>query len=389
MEPSFFLSYWRPWDEESSLIDGWGDYLRDTSLVDYGTKKISSFIQQASRDNVRAIEEASRKQAKATIASGMLQVKAIQDAANKIGFKLDNVSNDLKFLNRRMDIAIEQQRAEILLQNNIAELLKISDSEKERQEAITLGIQFFHNASFDSDLYDDALEEFLRAERLKRQDFFVLHRIGCIYLFVEKHFDIPKALDYFVRAGKYASIESDPGAIRLANLLTNPVKKSYSKATSDIDSIRNLAGDSYEKAALASYIIGDFTNAIVYQNKALKLFDRSHQPENRFKLAKYLIRDGNINDAIKELVNTFSIKPELIEAVFCDVDMLANPSILEAVHNQIREVNLALHDLLEDFLDRGWSPDSKIVKDLFDSDSLSYVDKVHLRNRAMVTKANT
>ena len=170
----FLLSYWRPWDESSSYIDSWGNYLRDTSLADYGADKIGSFIQQASRDNIRAIEEASQKQAKATIASGMIQAKAIQEAAKMIGFKLDDVSNELKFLNRRMDIAIEQQR---INQLNLEDLLRIPNSEKERLNIIKNGVHFFSAASKNPDLLDDALEEFLKAEAMKKQDYFVLHKI--------------------------------------------------------------------------------------------------------------------------------------------------------------------------------------------------------------------
>ena len=83
MEPSFFLSYWRPWDENSSFIDCWGNYLRDTSLVNSGVDKIGSYIQHASFENVRAIEESSQKQVQATVAAGMMQVKAIQKQINR------------------------------------------------------------------------------------------------------------------------------------------------------------------------------------------------------------------------------------------------------------------------------------------------------------------
>ena len=234
MEPSFFLSYWRPWEEGSSLVDSWGNYLKDTSLVDYGTRMIGEQIRQSSRDQVYAIEEASSRQTQATIASakyqakvmeriGAVQLEAIQKAAEMIGYQLNDVNRGLDFLNRRTDLVIEQQKISIMLQKDIVELLKIPDSEKERQKAITLGIKFFVNASKDTDLFDDALEEFLKAESMGKQDYFVLHRIGCIYLFTEKHLDVPRALDYFLRAGKYSSVESDPSALRLANILTNSI----------------------------------------------------------------------------------------------------------------------------------------------------------------------
>jgi hypothetical protein len=105
-----------------------------------------------------------------------------------------------------MDVQIEQQKLSNLLLENIAELLRVPDSEKERQHSIELGIKFFVNASKDADLFADALEELLKAESLMKQDYFVLHRIGCIYLYVEKYINPEKALEYFLRAAKYASV---------------------------------------------------------------------------------------------------------------------------------------------------------------------------------------
>ena len=148
MEPGFLLSYWRPWDENSSFIDSWGDYLRDTSLIDYGAEKIGKHIKDASREQIYAIENASRQQSEATLKAaemqamvaakiGSVQTEAIQKAAKMIGYQLEDTKKELSFLNRRMDIIREQQRLGLMLQDNIAQLLKIPDSEKERQQAIT------------------------------------------------------------------------------------------------------------------------------------------------------------------------------------------------------------------------------------------------------------
>lgn len=390
MEPSFFLSYWRPWNENTSLVDSWGDYLRDTSLVDYGVDRIGEHIQRASRDQVYAIEEASKRQAHVTAQAakmqamamakvGAAQVEAIQKAATMIGYQLEDTKKGLVFLNRRMDIVIEQQRVGLMLQNNIAQLLKIPDSEKERQQAITLGIQFFVNASKDPDLFDDALEEFLRAESMKKQDYFVLHRIGCIYLFTQKHLDIPKALDYFLRAGKYSSVESDPSALRLANILTNSINSEYTKNTSDQKSIQLLAGDSYEKAALASYILGDDEKAIDYQKKAISF---NSSPENRFRLGKYLVRVGKKTEAIKQLNSAIERKPELMDAVLSDVDIAGDSRVIDFVNKKVREINFALEELFEATLFDG-RYFNKIASDLYYGANLPYAKRVQL-----VTKYN-
>lgn len=278
MEPAFLLSYWRPWNENSSLVDNWGDYIKDKSKAEYEAGIIGGYIKEASREQVYAIEDASQRQVDAinfqteTIAHiGELQLLEIRKAAKIIGLRIYEVKDELSFLNRKMDITLEQQRLSLVLQNDIAQLLKIPDSEKERQQVITLGIQFFVNASKDPDFFDDALEQFLIAEKMKKQDYFVLHRIGCIYLYSAKHLNPKMEIDYFTRAGKYAYIESSPDSIRLANILTNPINQTYTQQTSDPKQIMLLAADSYEKAALASYIIGDDTSAVSFQEKAVSL----------------------------------------------------------------------------------------------------------------------
>lgn len=339
----FLLSYWRPWDENSSFVDSWGDYLRDKSLVDYGTDKLGSFIQQASRENVQAIEEASQKQVKATIASGMLQAKAIQDAANKIGFKLDNVSNELKFLNRRMDIAIEQQR---INQLNLEELLRIPDSEKERLKTIKAGVHFFMASSNDPDLFDDALEEFMKALEMKKQDYFVLHKIGCIYLFSQKHLNPEKALDFFIRAGKYAAADSITDSSVGSEKLKGDFN--YIDSTSDRKQICLLAADSYDKAALTSYILGDDGQAVHFQELAVK----SHtEGKNLFNLAKYLFRIGD-NNAIDRLNDAIELDPGMLNAIFCDADIVSSPLIPDFVNQKWAELDNSIEESIISLLQK-------------------------------------
>ncbi len=393
MEPSFFLSYWRPWDEDSSLIDSWGDYLKDRSLVQYGAKTIGAYIQQASQEQTLAIEEASRRQVQATMHAAELQAKAsakmvaiqvqaIQKAAAMIGGQLEDAKKELRFLNRRMDMAIEHQKMGLLLQNNIADLLKIPDSEKERQHTITLGIQFLANASKDSDLYDDALEAFLKAESMKKQDYFVLHRIGCIYLFTKKHMDVRKALDYFTRAGKYAAVESDPSAIRIVNLLTNPVNGEHTRLASSPSNIKLLARDAYEKAALASYILGDDDSAIDLQKKALSFCKTA---ENRIRLGKYLVRKGKKSLAIKQLDSAIDTKPELMSAVLCDLDLAGEPAVLDLAEKKVREADFALEECIDLLLDKGIL-DNETFSKICNRSKESYANKIRLMNKCIKAK---
>jgi hypothetical protein len=238
--PSFAYGYWRPWKENSNLFDSYLDYTKDKSLVKYGADTVGEYINQASKEHVQAINQLGQ-----VIGRGMYVLSS----------QMDDINSSLGFLNRNLDIQIEQQKLTNLLLQNIAVLLRVPNSEKERQHSIELGIKFFVNAKKDSDLYTDALEELLKAEALMKQDYFVLHRIGCIYLYVEKHINPEKALDYFIKAAKYASAESDSSTLKLINVLlgykTNDEKISI-KESNAYDIILNDSGSL--KLALTKFL---------------------------------------------------------------------------------------------------------------------------------------
>jgi tetratricopeptide (TPR) repeat protein len=312
-KPSFVFGYWRPWKENSNLFDNYLDYARDTSLVKYGADAVGKYINQASKDQVKAINQLGQ---------------AIGRGMNVLSNQMSDINEALVFLNRNMDVQVEQQKLSNLLLQNIAELLRVPDIEKERQHSIELGIKFFVNASRDPDLFADALEELLKAESLMKQDYFVLHRIGCIYLYAEKYINPEKALEYFLRAAKYASVESESNAARLINVLTNNTITVNSELNNSEKQIGILAADSYEKAALCSYIIGRFEDAVVNQIKAIKHND---VPQNKFLLAKYLIRIGQISDAINFLDECIEKAPVLALAVFKEIDLFNEPAVINLI----------------------------------------------------------
>ena len=429
--PSFVFGYWRPWKDNSNFIDSYLDYSKDVSLAKYGADTVGKYINQASKQQVHAINKLGQ---------------AIGRGMNVLSNQMTDVNDTLSFLNRNMDIQVEQQKLSNLLLQKIAELLRVPDSEKERQHSIELGVKFFVNANKDPDLYADALEELLKAESLMKQDYFVLHRIGCIYLHVNKYINPEKALDYFLRAAKYASVESDPEAMRLVNALrgkltkykligyendlnnliqttekdlsnilklkaSNPdalrkflkqqnqtkewfdemnknleikiellkkerilllnlnkygVSEKLAKDNSfilesfdikneiipfieqsdeiDISEIQFLAAGSYEKAAFAAYVLGRFEDAVNYQAKALK-FDTD--PQNRFLLSKYQVRNSNIQDAIVNLSECIDQLPTLAIAAFKEIDLINEPEVIkliteknDAIDNKIKQLTL-------------------------------------------------
>ena len=142
-------------------------------------------------------------------AGAVEQRRAIEHASSQVvgslrhGFdRLGKLNAELKsVMDWRLSVVADQQRVGNLLTRNVALLLRIPDSEKERENLVREGFRFYQNASIDADLYTDALDYLLRAEALKKQDYFVLHRIGMIYLHAPdaKVRDFPKAEDYFFK----------------------------------------------------------------------------------------------------------------------------------------------------------------------------------------------
>jgi tetratricopeptide (TPR) repeat protein len=329
--PSFVFGYWRPWKDNSNFIDSFLDYARDTSLVKYGADTVGKYINQASKEQVQAINDL-----------GM----AIGRGMNVLSNQMSDINESLGFLNRNIDIQIEQQKLSNLLLQNIAELLRVPDSEKERQHSIELGIKFFVNAEKDPDLFGDALEELLKAESLMRQDYFVLHRIGCIYLYVEKYINPEKALEYFLRAAKYAIVESDSKAARLANVLTNNFNTVNSELNNSEKQIGLLAADSYEKAAFASYVLGKFTDAVNYQSKAYKF---NNIAPNQFLLAKYQVRNGEISEGVKNLSSCIDNEPVFAVASFKEIDLINEPAVLDLISSKNNKIDSEINKLIDDW----------------------------------------
>lgn len=354
--PSFVMGYWRPWKENSNAFDSFLDYSKDWGLANYTASAVGTYIQEAASQ----------------------QVDAINNLAYEIGYGMDvlssqmkDVSGELRFLNRNMDIQIEQQKLSNLLLQNIAELLRVPDSEKERQLCIEMGVKFLVNAAKDPDLYDDALEELHKAEELRKQDYFVLHRLGTIYLYAEKHMNPEKALGYFLLAAKYASVESDPKAMRLANVMTQSFDTVNSSDSTE--SIKHLAADSYEKSAFACYVLGRFEEAEKNQHKALKLHSTS---ENKFLLAKYAVRSGNIDDGVKNLSSAVDEKPELMRGIFKELDLVNEKSVLNLISNKNQEIDNEINKLRDKWEKVESTKSANVIKELAKLSKKSYEVKI-------------
>jgi tetratricopeptide (TPR) repeat protein len=257
---------------------------------------------------------------------------------------MSGIKDTLDFMNRNLDMQIEQQKLSNLMLQSIAELLRIPDIEKERQLNIEMGIKFFLNAQNDSDLYSDAIEFLTKAESLMHQDYFVLHRLGCIYLYAEKHLDPEKAIQYLKKAAKYARVESDPYALKLINALYKNFKSPNSDNKNFENQIGLLASDSFEKAAFASYVLGKFQDSVELQSEAVKC---NPSPQNRFTLAKYQVRNNQIDSAVENLDKCLDTNPELALATFKELDLINEPAITSLIEAKNESINRKIQALAD------------------------------------------
>lgn len=386
--PSFLFCYWKPWEENSNLFESFLEYRKDTTLSKYQSDFVGQYVKQASHEQVMAIGDVGGKLGLALTEQSKIISEKFELGVKVLSHKLSNINVNLLFINDNLSLLLDQQKISNLLLENICELLRVPDSEKERQHSIELGLKFFVNAQNDEDMFDDALEELLKAERLMRQDYFVLHRIGLIYLYSKAHFDPAKALDYFTKAAKYASVESDPQAARLANALTKFGNQINSEISKNRNTIASLASDSYNKAAFVNYVLGDFNSATLLQSKAVKFNESS---ENYFMLAKYHARSKQIDLCIQNLCKCLDKTPEMLIAVFKDVDLINEPEVLKIVEeyfiiNKEKEIllNENTHQLIEKLKNKQTLVVKTIISNLYESKDFDYSKKLNLYNSSKV-----
>jgi hypothetical protein len=434
--PSFVFGYWRPWKEDTNFFDSYLDYVKDKSLVKYGADTVGKYIRQASIEQVNAINNLGQ---------------AIGQGMNVLSNQLAKIDSSLGFINRNLEVQIEQQRISNLLLEDIKELMWVPDSEKVRQNCIELGLKFFAQAQSDDDLYEDALQELRKAEEIKKQDYFVLFRIGLIYLYSPKHIDVPRALQYFENAAKYSTIENDSTAFYLANKLMgkfisridklqikhagvnklNLVKllndnlncglnevmhlvnniekeplniessqlsgknieivfkviqdcgavveairsplKSAQRVSDDKSGIEQFISEIYSNAAFASYIIGDDEKAIKYQAMVLSY---QNIPIAKFTLAKYQLRNGNKEEAIKCLDIAINESPELLLGVFKEIDFVNEPAVINLIVEKNDKIDKKIKEEAEKWKKIESTLASNVLKELTELSQQSYEIKV-------------
>jgi len=120
--------------------------------------------------------------------------------ANSIDFGFDKLANGIDNLNADFNVMMGDVIWKLEVQNDtLTSILRTLQSPLDTQAK---ELRYRAEDSYQNGWYQEALNDFLESERKNYQDFAVHRSIGNIYLYHQ--IDLPKALEYFGKASKYA-----------------------------------------------------------------------------------------------------------------------------------------------------------------------------------------
>lgn len=265
----------------------------------------------------------------------------VLDRLEDVNWRLNDINDGIEnlhsMLDWKTDILIEEQKITNLYLGNIARMLKIPDSQKQRSYHVEQGLTYLKNAIEEgpkSDFYTDAFDEFSKAKQIEEKDYFSLQKIGLIHISSTKHFDPEKAEMYFKAAARYAKAASTAAPIKASQISSDTV------FTKEI--LLEEAATSLDYASRCDYIqINKLPTAIELSQQAADL--RPQNPEFGFQLAKCLSAYGQEQKAIEALLNVIELDKYYFVKILMDLDFINKQNIirtLEAFANKfIKQVS--------------------------------------------------
>ena len=304
--------------DQSNLINNIDDIVK-TQTADYNNTLLQVSEQQA--EIMRASTEAicgTLSDGFADVTDGLYRVEnAVYGLRDLLDCYLRTIVGELKYNN--------------LLSQNIALLLREPDSEKVRQKNIEKGLKFLNDAFRNPFFFNDALLFLKKAtedeETGDHTDYFVLHKIGLIYLYSEGLHNIDEAINYFERAATYSENDTHPAAIRLANILVGDITKPLQEQKRTVDGIKYLTGESFLQISIAYYGKRDFEKSINYAERAFTI--APSLLEAGFQWAKSLAASNQNDKAAEILKSVIQQSPKIYSMrTLCDPDLATKPEIL-------------------------------------------------------------
>ncbi len=234
-------------------------------------------------------------------------------------------------LDWRLSLMIEEQRLTNQLLGNIAQLLRIPDSQKQRVYHIEQGLKYLKNAILEgtnSTFYTDALEGFQEAEKIERKDFITLSRIGFIYLYSQTHLNIPLAEEYFLKSAREAFAEANASGTTASNYFApqGNLPQIYSQSP-----FHAATAEAYLYASRACYLQQKINEASDLAGKAYNLIPEF--VEAGFEQAKYLAASNRETEAAMVLHTVIDKDRYFSRKTLLDADLLTKQPILNLLDN--------------------------------------------------------
>ncbi len=321
----------------------WTEYLSETTVAKYTGDVVGSYIKEASEQQIEAIHESSRMVAEANL-TGLMAVssfiiaqtrndkehflKTTQQLNSLLAAQKELLESQIQTrevvvsginqIDWRLNSISEQINVSNLLLGDLSKLLRIPDSQKERQFKIDMALKFFKQLQIDKDFVNDAIENFREAEKLLPSDSFVLYHLGIIYLYEIPVIDLEKAENYFINAAKYSLINQD----FTSATLTGDERVNYYGSI-------EFTGNCYYQAAIASFVQCNFSKGIEYINKALKYIPN----DSNYLYLKIRLLTGNesIEDAIHLSNELINIDSSYLISIVNDINLIRHKEFTDLI----------------------------------------------------------
>jgi tetratricopeptide (TPR) repeat protein len=301
--------------------------IRWNNLLTFGSAVANHLaIRSQTTEIVSTIRSESNRQIAVAIENAEMIISSINFAKHQIKTSLHELAT---LLDDQLSAVIDQLRVGNLLGKNIAQLLRIPDFQKERQYFIEQGFKHYSNARLDKGLFEHALENLQQAEQREKTDYIILHRIGLIYLYAADLCDPAKAESYFRRAARFASVEADDAAVRLANFLVGPVDEDPERATPSAMTVRELAAETHRQLSVSLVAQGKLPEAVEAARRAVQLSPQRLEP--LFQLGKSLVSAGKTAEAGQIFLDLLLRYPEVALILRDDQPLLGVKEIQEAL----------------------------------------------------------
>jgi len=300
---------------------------------------VEDIIKAQTTEYTNTLREVSREQCEVMKAGTEAICGTLENGFDLISDGLQGVENAVYHLTDTLDthlkMMIDEQRYNNILSENIALLLKVADSQKERRLNIEKGLKFFNDSLRDPSFFEYSLKFFENTIKDDDTDYFVLDKIGLIYLCSKQHKNYDEAIKHFTKAVKFSKVDTHPSSIRLANILVGDVTRPLKSQTITIDYIKYITGQSLLWISIAYYEQGKFPEAIKFAQEA---FQMAHTLlDAGFHLAKSLAANNENKNAAEVLEPIIRQNRDYSLKTISDIDLAPKIEIKNLLENLRQE----------------------------------------------------